>query len=231
MKEKLLAALKSKFEGVKEATLDRIATKKAGTVTDESKIQSIVDGVTIDTIIESESDYRASQEAKSASKKAVADYESKHKLKDGKPVEDPGQKKSDLDTSKLKGGEGGEDVPAWAKSLTEKLDSYEKRLTKQEKEKERATKLNQAKDLLKASKIPDKLKDKWIKRIDVDDQEASLEDQVKALEAEYLELKQEHVNESVKEAEESQGGAATDAELKEYLDDKFPDTTQSAEKK
>lgn len=227
MKEKILAALKSKFSGVKEATLDRIATKKAGTVTDESQIQSIVDGVTIDTIIESESDYRASQEAKSASKKAITDYESKHKLKDGKPVEDPGQKKSDPDASKSKAKEGDDDVPAWAKSLSEKLDSYEERLSKQEKERERTSKLNQAKDLLKASKIPDKLKDKWIKRVDLEDEETSLENQVKALEEEYLELKQEHINESVNEGEGQQGGETTDADMKEFLDEKFPESVKT----
>lgn len=86
MKEKLLALLKSKFEGVKDATLDRIATKKAGTITDEAQIQSIVDGVTVDTIIESESDYRAEQVSKTSVNKAISDYETKHKLKDGKPV-------------------------------------------------------------------------------------------------------------------------------------------------
>jgi len=227
MKEKILAALKSKFSGVKEATLDRIATKKAGTVTDENQVQSIVDGVTIDTIIESESDYRASQEAKSASKKAIADYESKHKLKDGKPAEVPGQKKTDPDASKSKAEEGDGEVPAWAKSLSEKLDSYEERLSKQEKERERSVRLNQAKDLLKASKIPDKLKDKWIKRVDVDDEKTSLEEQVKALEEEYLELKQEHINESVNEGEGRQGGETTDADMKEFLDEKFPESAQT----
>jgi len=226
MKEKLLAALKSKFEGVKEATLDRIATKKAGTVTDESQIQSIVDGVTIDTIIESESDYRASQEAKSASKKAIADYESKHKLKDGKPVEDPGQKKSDLNTSKSKGGEGDEDVPAWAKALTEKLGSYEERLSKQEKERELTLKQKQVDKLLESSKIDSDEHDIY-KELFKFDSEESLEDQVKKLEERFLDKKQKRINKGV-EGGETQGGEPTDAEMSEYLNQKYP---ESADKK
>ena len=37
MKEKLLALLKTKFVGVDDAILDRIATKKAENVTDEAQ--------------------------------------------------------------------------------------------------------------------------------------------------------------------------------------------------
>ena len=39
MKEKILALLKTKFPGVDEATLSRIAEKKAVGVTDESQLQ------------------------------------------------------------------------------------------------------------------------------------------------------------------------------------------------
>lgn len=221
MKEKLLAALKSKFPGVKDATLDRIATNKAGTVTDEGQVQSIVDGVTVDTIIDSESDYRASQEAKSASKKAVTDYESKHKLKDGKTIVVP-KKKADPDPSKKEGdGEREEKEPAWAKSLSEKLEAQEKRLEKQEKDRETSDKLSKAKELLKGSKVPEKLREKWLKRIDVNDEDTSLEDQVKELETEYLELKQEHINSSEEGDEGQSGGGPSEGEIDGYLDEKF----------
>ena len=52
MKKKLLDALKTKFVGIDEAVLDRIATKKAENVTDESQITAIVDGITIQDIID-----------------------------------------------------------------------------------------------------------------------------------------------------------------------------------
>ena len=45
MKEKLLALLVAKFAGVPEAMLEGIATKKAGSVSDEAQLQSIADGI------------------------------------------------------------------------------------------------------------------------------------------------------------------------------------------
>ena len=43
--EQILAGLKTKFQGVEDATLQRIASKKAEGVTDESKVNSIVEGI------------------------------------------------------------------------------------------------------------------------------------------------------------------------------------------
>jgi hypothetical protein len=210
MKEKLLAALKTKFNGVEEAILDRQADKLAKTVAQEDQIETALSGVTFATLLQSETDRRTTEAVDTAVKK----YEKKYNLRDGKPIEEPEKKKPDPKKET-------DDVPAWAKALTEKLDTYDEKLSKMEKEREKTSKLSQAKELLKASKIPDKLKDKWLKRVDVDD-ETSLEDQVKALEEEYLELKQEHINESVNEGEGKQTGVATNAEMSEYLDEKFP---------
>lgn len=220
MKEKLLALLKSKFPGVKDATLDRIATNKVGTVTDETKLQSIADGVNVDIIIDSESDYRASQEAKSASKKAVTDYESKHKLKDGKAIEGP---KKDPDPKPSEGGDGDneEKVPSWAKKLMSDNEELRNDLSQSKKDRETSDKQSQAKELLKGSKIPEKLREKWLKRIDVNDEDTSLEDQVKELETEYLDLKQEHINSSEDGDDGQSGGDASDGDIDGYLDDKF----------
>lgn len=222
MKEKLLALLKSKFPGVKDATLDRIATNKVGTVTDETKLQSIVDGVNVDIIIDSESDYRASQEAKSASKKALSDYESKHKLKDGKAIKDP-EKDPDPDPDPSKGGDGDGDekVPSWAKKLMSDNKELRDDLSQSKKDRETSDKQSQAKELLKGSKIPEKLREKWLKRIDVDDEDISLKDQVKELETEYLDLKQEHINSSEDGDDGQSGGDASDGDIDGYLDDKF----------
>lgn len=82
MKKKLLEALKTKFMGIDEAVLERMATKRAEGLTDESKITAIVDGITIQDVVKSYGDYRANEAAASS----VSNYEEKHGLKDGKPV-------------------------------------------------------------------------------------------------------------------------------------------------
>jgi len=85
MKEKILALLKTKFPGVDEATLIRIAEKKATGVTDESQLQPITDGVSFQDVLNSYGDFRANGAVASA----VVNYEKKHNLKDGKPIENP----------------------------------------------------------------------------------------------------------------------------------------------
>ena len=81
--EQILAGLKTKFQGVEDATLQRIASKKAEGVTDESKVNSIVEGISFQDVLTSYGDYRAD----GAQKTAVANYEKKHNIKDGKPIE------------------------------------------------------------------------------------------------------------------------------------------------
>ena len=83
MFEKILAGLKTKFPGVDSKILERIAKKKAETTTKEEEVKTVVDGVTFQSILESEGDRRADE----AQKTAVTNYEKKYKLKDGKPTE------------------------------------------------------------------------------------------------------------------------------------------------
>ena len=104
MKKKLLEALKTKFVGVDEAILERMATKKAEGVTDESQITGIVDGINFQDVVKS---YGANE----ANVSSVKNYEEKHGLKDGKPV--------------TAGGEGeGANKGGKASYTTEELDSY-----------------------------------------------------------------------------------------------------------
>lgn len=83
--EQILAGLQQKFSGVDTATLTRIATKKAEGVTDETKINSIVEGISFQDVMQNYGDFRAGQ----AQTSAVSNYEKKHGLKDGKPIETP----------------------------------------------------------------------------------------------------------------------------------------------
>ena len=88
--EQILAGLQQKFSGVDTATLTRIATKKAEGVTDETKVNSIVEGISFQDVIfqdvmQNYGDFRAGQ----AQTSSIANYEKKHGLKDGKPIENP----------------------------------------------------------------------------------------------------------------------------------------------
>ena len=87
--EKILAGLKTKFNGVEDATLQRIASKKSEGVTDESKVDSILEGISFQNVLESYGDFRADGASKTAKKNAIAEYEQTYKLKDGKPIDPP----------------------------------------------------------------------------------------------------------------------------------------------
>ena len=81
--EQILAGLQTKFPGADTATLQRIASSKSAGVTDEGQVQAIVDAVTFMDVMKNYGDRRADD----ASKTAVQTYETKHNIKDGKPVE------------------------------------------------------------------------------------------------------------------------------------------------
>lgn len=66
MKKQILAALKTKFEGVSEVVLDAKAEKLAKGITSEDEVTTAIEGVTIQQIIESYSDRRANQAANTA---------------------------------------------------------------------------------------------------------------------------------------------------------------------
>ena len=83
--EQILAGLQQKFSGVDTATLTRIATKKVEGVTDGTQVNSIVEGISFQDVLTSYGDFRAGD----ARITAVANYEKKHNLKDGKPIENP----------------------------------------------------------------------------------------------------------------------------------------------
>lgn len=82
MKKFILDALKAKFPGVSETILSRIAEKRAKTVTTETEATEAAEAVTVQELIDGESDRRATE----ATQSAVSNYEKKHSLKEGKPV-------------------------------------------------------------------------------------------------------------------------------------------------
>lgn len=127
MKKEILEALTTKFPGVSVSILDRIATKLAETVTTAEQVKTAVEGVTIQQVIESYGDSRATEASNTARKNAVKDYESRYGLKDGVKT-----------TTTTTGGEqptggsatnpttgGTDETPAWARTLIERIDRME----------------------------------------------------------------------------------------------------------
>jgi hypothetical protein len=115
--EQILAALQQKFSGVDTAILSRIANKKGEGVTDESKVNSIVEGIGFQDVLNSYGDFRAD----GAVSTAVKNYERKHNLKDGKPVDEPTPPKEPQDIAKLIA----EAVSAAVSPLSDKLTQFE----------------------------------------------------------------------------------------------------------
>lgn len=57
--EQILAGLQQKFPGVDTAILTRVATKKAEGVTDETQVNSILEGISFQDVLTSYGDFRA----------------------------------------------------------------------------------------------------------------------------------------------------------------------------
>lgn len=148
--EQILAGLKTKFQGVEDATLQRIATKKSEGVTDESKVNSIVEGIAFQDVLNSYGDYRAD----GAQKTAISNYEKKHNIKDGKPVEEtkPQQPQTPAPTPQPKPVE---EVPAWAQSLIDSNKTLSEKLAAMDAQKKADTRNQQIDEVAKSFGIPE----------------------------------------------------------------------------
>jgi hypothetical protein len=177
MKQKLLDALKLKFPGVSETTLNIIATNKAGSVTDEN-LTSTVEAITLDLIIQSATDSKIAD----ANKKAVQNYESTHGLKDGKPVKDPEKKDPPAPS---------DDMPAWAKALKEQNDALLLKVSGFESK----TKQQQNLEKLHAKLTEKKIPLTFAKRVVLND-ESEIDTMLAEIENDYTELNQQKVNDS-----------------------------------
>jgi hypothetical protein len=89
MKEKILAFLKTKLNGVPNAILEGVSGQLATTITEEAQIETVCNAGLIASLqfssqyAQQEGDRRAT----TATQTAIRTYEETHKLKDGKPVE------------------------------------------------------------------------------------------------------------------------------------------------
>lgn len=210
MKEKLLALLVAKFVGVPEATLERIAEKKAGSVTDESQLQSIADSIDYGQIVQSDVDARVTD----ANKKAVLNYEKRFNLKDGKPVQtnEPG-------TDPIPPNTGGNDISAIiANAVKTAVEPLQREINGFKAEKTRSQLAEKVKGQLKEKGIPEK----FVGDITVESEE-EIEDFVKNQESRYTDFKQELVN-SGNYVDNPSGGSGptggSDADIEKWAEQK-----------
>ena len=155
MKQQILTALKAKFVGVSDAILDRVATKLAQTVTTAEQVQTAVDGVTFQQVLESYGDSRATQ----ATQTAVHNYETKYGLKDGVKVTPPEQQPPAVPpvTPPVTPPAGGaETVPAWAQALIESNNSLKNELAQMKTDRTTETRKQQISTLIE--KLPENLR-------------------------------------------------------------------------
>ena len=175
--EQILAGLQQKFAGVDTAILTRIATKKAEGVTDETKVNSIIEGISFSDVLNSYGDFRAGD----ASKTAVTNYEKRHNLKDGKPVET---------TTTTTQQQTTEQQPDMAKIIADAVSAAVKPLSDKiaqfETEKSQATRQEQILAKAKEYGIPEN----YAKRCAIKDDED--------LDAYFKDLKQEFANDGFK---------------------------------
>lgn len=145
--EQILAALKTKFQGVEDATLQRIASKKSEGVTDESKVNSIVEGISFQDVLNSYGDYRAD----GAQKTAISNYEKKHNIKDGKPIEET-KPQTPAPTQQPKPAE---EVPVWAQSLIDSNKTLSEKLAAMDAKTKADIRCQQIDEVAKSFGIPE----------------------------------------------------------------------------
>ena len=154
MKNKILEALKPKFEGVSETILGRVADKLAKTAKTDEDVNTLIEGVTFQQILESYGDSRATE----AQQSAVANYEKKHGLKDGKSVKaEPKTEPKTDDKPKTED----DDMPAWAKVLIDSNNSLKSELEAIKGEKTTNKRKSELDKVL--NKAPEKIRQRYTK--------------------------------------------------------------------
>lgn len=147
MKKEILEALTTKFPGVSASILGRIADKLAKTATTAEQVNTAVEGVTIQQVIESYGDSRATEASNTARENAIKDYETRHRLKDGVKITEGEIKNPPQD-----------ETSAMLKQLLERIEKMEASKTAESRSQQLTTAI---------SKLPDNLR-KVYERIPVD---------------------------------------------------------------
>lgn len=137
----------------------------------------------------------AIQEAEAEAKKeaeavAISSYEEKHKLKDGKPVENEEGKDKKPDEEALK--DLSPEVKAYLEGMKKSFEDALKKVDTTIATTANEAKKGKAAQLVKDAELPDA----WLNRVDLAS-ETSLDDQVKALKDEYTDIQQKAIDAAV----------------------------------
>lgn len=154
MLKELLEALKVKFPDISEHILNRIAKSKANTVTTAEQVKTVVDGITLQQVIDSYADSRATE----AQVTAVHNYETKHGLRDGVKIDNPASV-SNPQPSQTTQPQGGAQQSSTDVLLAQLLESNKKlneRFDKLEGERSNASRRQQVSEI--TAKLPENLR-------------------------------------------------------------------------
>ncbi|EJX05274.1 hypothetical protein EVA_06630 [gut metagenome] len=168
MKQKIINALATKFPGVSEKILGRVADKLLKVIKQEDQIDTEVEKVEFQQILESYGDARADE----AQKTAVSNYEKKHGLKDGIKLtgedggndKDNGNAKNEPDHDGRNDGKGSkadDGQPEWAKGLILELKSVKEELASVKGERTANKRKASLDEIL--TKAPEKVKERYAK--------------------------------------------------------------------
>ncbi len=138
---------------------------------------------------------QATQETIQASvNAAIAEYEKKYGLKEGKPIESPNP-----DEDKFKGLDPS--VKALIEAQNKQLEEMKALIEGNQKKAATAEMSVKAKKLMEDAKLPEN----WLGRVDLESK-TPIEDQVKILSDEYIKIQQDAINQKVANGEYHVGG-------------------------
>lgn len=149
--------------------------------------------------------------AEQAKQTAIAEYEKTHNLKDGKPVEKTEETKPSFDSLSP-------EIKAILEANQKQIEQLTGTVTTMAKGFATSRKESDAKELFKGSGLPEK----WFNRLNLDDENTPLSDQIKTLQEELAEIKQISVNELVEQGNykpfDQQPKDRSEKEWKEFMD-------------
>lgn len=126
VKKYIADKLTEKFEGVDEEVISRVSVAAAKNCKTEEDADAWIEKQTVHTLYKSYTDSRVTD----AANKSVKTYEAKYGLKDGKKVKKEPEDDDDDDDDDEGKGKKKDDMPAWAKSMFERLDALQQDKTK-----------------------------------------------------------------------------------------------------
>lgn len=219
MKEKILAFLKSKLNGVSESFLSGVADTFSKTIKEEKDIETVFSDGIIETLkfsasqLQIEGDRRATE----AQKTALKNFQEKHGLnEDGTPIKkDPKKKDVDPDPNE----------PAWFTAFKkEQADSVAALKAEVEAQKQEKTLASLAEKVSKHEKLKD-IPASYLKgRNLIPKSEADIDQLVASIETDYNGFKQEMAEKGVVISVPPAGGGPQGEKvtIDDYLDEKFP---------